>query len=124
MLDSYMLGFKNLFELWSLVLPPAALLELKNLAQRDRRNFQFPDLLWTHIVYDFAVAFHLKTMNRDHLLSALTPLYLGRVASFVMQMNNAEAAKVEARIEELCLCYESEKPYLISRWRWPDRFNP
>ena len=33
-------------------------------------------------------------------------------------------AKVEARVEQLCLRYETEKPYLISRWRWPDRFSP
>jgi glucosylglycerate synthase len=124
MIDSYKLGFKNLFELWSLILPPAALLELKKLAQRGNKDFLFPDILWVHIIYDFAVAFHLKTMNRDHLLSALTPLYLGWVASFVLQMQSADAEQVEARIEELCLSYETEKPYLISRWRWPDRFNP
>jgi glucosylglycerate synthase len=124
MIDSYTLGFKNLFDLWSLILPPAALLELKKLAQRANRDFLFTDLLWVHVVYDFAIAFHLKTMNRDHLLSALTPLYLGWVASFVLQMQSAGAEQVEARIEELCRCYETEKPYLISRWRWPDRFNP
>jgi hypothetical protein len=39
-------------------------------------------------------------------------------------MQSADAAQVEARIEELCLRYETEKPYLMSRWRWPDRFNP
>ena len=124
MIDSYKLGFKNLFELWSLVLPPAALLELKKLTQRPNGDFQFPDLLWSHIIYDFAVAFHLKTMNRDHLLSALTPLYLGWVASFVLQMQEADGSQVDARIEALCLRFEAEKPYLISRWRWPDRFNP
>jgi glucosylglycerate synthase len=124
MIDSYMIGYKNLFELWSMILPPAVLLELKKLAQGADGNFLFPDRLWVHVVYDFAVAFHLKTMNRDHLLSALTPLYLGWVASFVLQMQNEDAARVETRIEELCLCYETEKPYLISRWRWPDRFNP
>jgi glucosylglycerate synthase len=124
MIDSYRLGFRNLFELWSMILPPASLLDLKKLAQGADRDFLFSDMLWVHIVYDFAVAFHLKTMNRDHLLSALTPLYLGWVASFVLQMQNADAAQAESRIEELCLRYESEKPYLISRWRWPDRFNP
>ena len=29
-------------------------------------------------------------------------------------------AQVEQRIEQLCLRYEAEKPYLISRWRWPE----
>jgi glucosylglycerate synthase len=124
MIDSYKLGFKNLFELWSPIIQPASMLELKKLALRPNIDFLFRDTLWTHVVYDFAVAYHLKTMNRDHLISALTPLYLGWVASFVLEMQNADVAQVEARIEELCLRYEAEKPYLISRWRWPDRFNP
>jgi hypothetical protein len=124
MIDSYMLGFKNLFELWSMILSPAALLDLKKLAQRTAGAFSFPDMLWVHVVYDFSVAYHLKTMSRDHLLSALTPLYLGWVASFVLEMQQADASRIEDRIEALCLCYEAEKPYLISRWRWPDRFNP
>jgi hypothetical protein len=86
--------------------------------------FLFPDHVWVRIVYDFAVAHHLRTIARDHLLRALTPLYLGWVASFVIQMQEADAAAVEARIEELCARYEQDKPYLISRWRWPDRFSP
>jgi hypothetical protein len=124
MIDSYDLGFKNLFEIWSRIMPPAALMELKKLARRANGDFRFPDEIWVHVVYDFAVAYHLRTMNRDHLLSALTPLYLGWIASFMLQMQSADAEQVEARIEQLCLRYEAEKPYLISRWRWPDRFNP
>jgi hypothetical protein len=125
MIDSYNLGYKNLFEIWSLIIPPAALVELKKLAQHNTNgDFVLSDTLWVHIIYDFAVAYHFKTMNRDHLLRALTPLYLGWIASFMLQMQNADAAQVEARIEELCLRFETEKPYLISRWRWPDRFSP
>ena len=33
-------------------------------------------------------------------------------------------SEVEQRIEELCLAFESTKSYFVSRWRWPDRFNP
>jgi glucosylglycerate synthase len=35
-----------------------------------------------------------------------------------------DSGQAEDQIEELCMAYESEKPYLISRWRWPDRFTP
>jgi len=27
-------------------------------------------------------------------------------------------------VQQLSMVYEAQKPYLISRWRWPDRFNP
>jgi glucosylglycerate synthase len=122
MIDSLRLGFKNLFEIWSMVLPPGSLLELRKHAQRPPGEFRMADELWARIVYDFAVAPHFRTINRDHLLRAFTPLYLGWVASFVMEMETADAVQVEARIEDLCLRYEAQKPYLISRWRWPDRF--
>ncbi len=122
MIDSLRLGFKNLFEIWSMVLPPGSLLELRKQAQRPPGEFRMADELWARIVYDFAVAHHFRTINRDHLLRAFTPLYLGWVASFVMEMETADATQVEARIENLCLRYEAQKPYLISRWRWPDRF--
>ncbi len=122
MIDSLRLGFKNLFEIWSMVLPPGSLLELRKQAQRPPGEFRMADELWARIVYDFAVAHHFRTINRDHLLRAFTPLYLGWVASFVMEMETADALQAEARIESLCLRYEAQKPYLISRWRWPDRF--
>jgi hypothetical protein len=75
-------------------------------------------------VYDFALGYRLHVMNRSHLLRALTPLYLGWLASFVREMGAASSQDVERRVQQLSLVYEAQKPYLISRWRWPDRFNP
>jgi hypothetical protein len=57
------------------------------------------------------------------LLKAITPLYLGWAASFTREMENAGGAEVERRLERLSLEFEAQKRYLISRWRWPDRFN-
>ena len=124
MIDSYRLGFQNLQEIWALFLPPATLLELKKIARASAGAFTFPDEVWVKTVYDFALGYKLRVINRDHLLRALTPLYLGWVASFVLQMQDAGPEEVERRIEKLCLTYETSKPYLISRWRWPDKFNP
>jgi glucosylglycerate synthase len=30
----------------------------------------------------------------------------------------------EKHIQDLAVAFEADKPYLVSRWRWPDRFNP
>ena len=57
-----------------------------------------------------------RTVAREHLLRALTPLYLGWVASFVLEVQPAGAPEVEERLERLCLTYEAHKPYLIARW--------
>jgi hypothetical protein len=124
MVDSFALGYRNLREIWAIALSPATMLDLKRICQTAPERFQFPDETWVRVVCDFALGYHLRILNRDQLLRALTPLYLGWVASFVIQMNDAGPDEVERRVEQLCLTYEAQKPYLISRWRWPDRFSP
>jgi hypothetical protein len=124
MLESFRLGYQNLQVVWRIVLPPATLLELKRMASHPAEKFQFEDAVWARTIYDFALAHRLRLMDRDHLLRALTPLYLGWLASYLLQVRDSTAAQAQARIETLCRAYEAQKSYLISRWRWPDRFNP
>lgn len=124
MVETFQLGVRNLQEIWGLALPPATLLELTKLSRRPPSEVRMPDDLWARIVYDFALAHRLRTVNPDHLLASMTPLYLAWVASYVREMAESPATSVESRIERLSLAYEAAKPYLVSRWRWPDRFNP
>lgn len=124
MLETFALGFRNLQEVWALVLPPVTLLELKRLSRMGADQFRMPDQLWVRIVYDFALAYRLRTLSRTHLLGALTPLYLGWAASHVLEVSKMRARDAQQRVERLARAYEDEKPYLLSRWRWPDRFNP
>jgi glucosylglycerate synthase len=122
MLDAFRLAYTNLQEIWSLVLPPNTLLGLKRLSASDGGAFRMHDSLWARIVYDFLVAYRLRTINRGHLLGALIPLYLAWVASHVNI--TASGVNPERHIEAVATAFESDKPYLVSRWRWPDRFNP
>jgi hypothetical protein len=124
LIESFMLGAQNLQEVWGLVLPPVALLELKKLARLSPEQFRMPDDLWVRVIYDFALAHRLRTINRNHLLGALTPLYLGWVASYIQDVSEVSPVAAEQRLERLAKAYEENKPYLLSRWRWPDRFNP
>ena len=123
-IESFRLGQRNLDEIWKLVLPPRTLLELKKLASLPESSFRVPDELWASIVYDFALAYHQRTLNREPMLSALVPLFTGWVSSFVSELQDATLADSESRLDRMCSRFESEKPYLISRWRWPDRFSP
>lgn len=122
MLESFRLAYTNLREIWSLVLPPQTLLGLKKLSLLPSEAFRMPDALWARTVYDFILAYRLRTLNRGHLLGALTPLYLAWVASHLNLMQAGTSA--ERHVEETAASFEAEKPYLVSRWRWPDRFNP
>jgi hypothetical protein len=119
--ESFQLGWRNLQELWSAVLPPGRMLELNRLARAPLDKFHMPDALWAHIVYDFAIGYHVRILNADHLLRAMTPLFLGWIASYALE---PEPNSVDARLEELSLAFENAKPYALSRWRWPDRFIP
>ena len=118
LVDGFRLAFSNLREIWSLVLPPQTLLALKKLSVSSPESFSFAPSLWARVVYDFALAFHMRTLNRGHLMGALTPLYLAWVASELREGGS------ESFLEGTASAFEQEKPYLVSRWRWPDRFNP
>ena len=124
LLDSFALGNRELQEIWGLVLPPATLFELRKLSRLPREEFRVPDELWVRIVYDFALAHRLRTINRDHLLKSMTPLYLGWVASYAHGLEMDHFIGPDQRLERLALAFEAGKPYFVSRWRWPDRFNP
>lgn len=124
MVGAFELGHQDLRDLWSEVLPPATLLALKHASRQPAMAFRLDDALWARIVFDFAVGYHVRVMDRTQLLRSMTPLYLGWVAGFVNEVRGLDGAGAEARIDRLCAAFERQKPYLISRWRWPDRFSP
>ncbi|HVN94633.1 MAG TPA: hypothetical protein VMT38_13115 [Terracidiphilus sp.] len=121
MVAAFQLANANLQEIWSLVLPPNSLLQLRRASALDAQNFRMPDNLWARIVYDFLIAYRLRTINRGHLLGALIPLYLAWVAG---HFNVIKAGTPpERHIDAVAAAFEADKPYLVARWRWPDRFN-
>ncbi len=122
MIQAFRLAYTNLQEIWSLVLPPNSLLGLKRLSLTEGAAFRMSETLWARIVYDFLLAYRLRTINRGHLLGALIPLYLAWVASHINA--SASGADPEEHIDAMAAAFANEKPYLVARWRWPDRFNP
>jgi glucosylglycerate synthase len=123
MAESFRSAYLNLQEIWSLVLPPQSLLALKKLSLAPPESFLMPADLWARVVYDFVLAYHLRTINRGHLLGALTPLYLAWVTSH-LRRSAGDAALSSQHVEETASAFAAEKPYVVARWRWPDRFNP
>jgi hypothetical protein len=117
LVEGFRIGYGNLHEIWALVLPPQTLLGLKRMSRLPTEEFALPDALWVRIVYDYVLAHRLRTINRGHLMGSLTPLYLAWVASHIM-------ASGSALPDALPRAFDADKPYLVSRWRWPDRFNP
>lgn len=123
LIRSFRLGYRELRDIWTYVLPPRTIVELRKLSEAPVERFDFDDRLWATIIYDFAFGYAMRVMPRDHLLRSLTPLYNGWLASFARQMQGATVGDVEERVDRLCLAFEAEKRYLISRWRWPERLR-
>lgn len=123
LIDSFKLGFRNLEEVWRIALPPISVFELQRLTRLSPAEFSMPDDLWARIVYDFAVAWHVRRIGRTHLMGAMTSLYLGWVASYVRKVSQLSAGETELRLEQVAQAFETNKPYFVSRWRWPDRVS-
>ncbi len=124
LVEAFGLGRRDLLPVWGAVLPPNTLYALRRLQVDPPEALRFPDALWARVVYDFAVGWRTKAMDRPQLLRSMTPLYMGWLAGFVNEVGPVDRLAKEERVEVLCRAFEAEKPYLISRWRWPDRFTP
>ncbi|MGZ5498737.1 MAG: glycosyltransferase [Candidatus Aminicenantales bacterium] len=117
MIEMFRMGVRDLDAFYNSFLPGDTLGFLRALAaQRDVKTFSYPDREWVRTVMSFALACHHKAVRREHIIKSLTPLYLGKVASFVIENWDCTADEVERRLEELCLAFEKGKGYLVERW--------
>jgi glycosyltransferase involved in cell wall biosynthesis len=117
MLKLFREGLLNLRDIWLDILGAGDLKEVERLAALDDAAFRFPLGLWSRIIYDYALAFHLRKLPREHLLKSLLPLYVGKTASFILEVEPMAPHEAEAEIEKLCLEFESGKEYLLTRWK-------
>jgi hypothetical protein len=119
MLREFRRGSEELGEVWSLCLQPGTLAEIRKLAAATTPGgtFHLDDRLWARVILEFSWAYRTNPLLQGQLLRSLTPLYLGRVASFVKETETLVSHEVENRIEKLCLAFEELKPYLISLWQ-------
>jgi hypothetical protein len=119
MASAFQRGCRELGEIWALALEKdtfAAVRRLGCCLPEGTEPFHLDDELWARVVLDFACAYKKHPMSRGMILRSFTPLYLGRVASFVRETETLVAAEVEEKIEQLCLTFHNLKPDLIAQW--------
>ena len=83
----------------------------------ERSGFNFPDETWARVVYDMAVAHHERRLPTGTLVTALIPVYFGRVASLMIETRDLTTDQAEAFVERQARAFELAKPYLLERWR-------
>ena len=123
LIEAFRFGLRELGDIWTWVLPPRTIVDLRKLLDCPAGGFRLDDELWARVVYDFAVGFHLRTVAREHLLRSLVPLYSGWLASYISQVGKAGPDAADLRVETLAKAFETQKSYLIARWRWPERLR-
>jgi glycosyltransferase involved in cell wall biosynthesis len=117
MLKMFREGLANLAEIWGEILGAGDFSEVERLALQTDETFHFPIALWTRVVYDYALAFHNKLLPVEHLIKSMTPLYIGKTASFIITVKDMGQQEAEAEIEKLCMEFENAKEYLASNWK-------
>jgi len=117
MLEKFRLGAHELGPIWENILSRDTIDFLTGLADTPKEDFHMPDSIWVDIIYSFALAAHRKVIHKEHLLKSLTPLYIGRTASFVIETWEASGSEVEEKINKLCEEYWRSKRSFSERWQ-------
>jgi len=117
MIQAFQRGLRDLLPLWEQALSPDTLQDLYPLGSPGVTDFRFSMDLWVRVIYDMLLAFHYRIFYWRHLLKALVPLYLGRLASLIMETEKGSEAEVEESTQLLCQRFVALKPYLAERWR-------
>ena len=122
--ESFRSAYRDLHGVWEEVLPPLSIMQWRRLTTVSQDAFRVSDTVWARTLYDFAMGHRLRVIPRPDLLRAMTPLYLAWLASFVLETQGAQAEEIDARLARVRTAFEQEKRYLVSQWRWPERFKP
>ena len=109
-------GLRDLQDVWQPILDEADLACLSQLANGEPEAFRFPDDLWVRVIYAFARAYRHRVIERSQLVRSILPLYMGRVASWVIETWSSDAAAVDQRIERLRERFEAGKPLFRLGW--------
>ncbi|MBW1646200.1 MAG: glycosyl transferase family 2 [Deltaproteobacteria bacterium] len=116
MIAKFNRGLEEYGDLYREVLAPQVHAKLLEVADMTGEQIDFPKVLWTKIIYDYAVHYQ-QAADREALLHSLIPLYYGYTSSFVHETENLDDYQAEEVVEQLCDVYEDTKPYLLERWR-------
>jgi len=115
--EMYVRGIGELESVFHSILTAETLGKLQQIAGLREEEFQYPADLWVRTVYEFAASYYKSVINRDHIVQALAPLFRGRAFTFVSENRNTTAGQVADSIENLCLEFEKQKPYLLELWK-------
>jgi hypothetical protein len=109
-------GYRQFSPVWHATFSEevSRVLEEARLAPAERLSI--PVEAWVKLLYELAAKFHRMPDHRMKMLSVMTPLYLGRIASFINQTREMTSFEAETVVEEQARVFEEHKDYLLAHW--------
>jgi hypothetical protein len=117
----FKIGYEHFGVLWRRIFLPRSFQMIKQASTLPAARFTFEVDTWVNILYELASTFHRWPHNRYKLLEIATPLYYGRVASFVNRTWEMDSIQAEKMVEQQAQAFEDKKEFLIRMWERPFR---
>ncbi len=115
--EMFVEGFDKYYGLWEQVYGPMVVPKLQEIRSMGLQHFSFPTQTWLTILFDSAAAYRrMPPGERLNLLDGLLPLYLGKVLSYVKKTERMSLQQAEEHIENECMMFEENKPYITKVW--------
>jgi glycosyltransferase involved in cell wall biosynthesis len=114
--EKFISGMRSDWNLYSSVISNENLNKLEEVVDLPVGGFEFPAGLWAKIIYDFAISYRNRSMDRHELVRAMIPLHYGKTLSFVTETHAMNNQQVEEFIEDQCVQFEKAKSYLVEKW--------
>lgn len=116
MVKEFKEGMRLFGVLWKEIFSSEVFAALERANTLKPEEFLFPTEIWAKLLYELAAKYHHIHEHRMKLLTLMTPLYLGRVASFVTRTKDMTSHEAESVVEEQAEIFEEQKDYLIRLW--------
>ncbi len=115
--EMFVEGFDKYYGLWKLLYGPIVAPKLQEIRSIGLQHFSFPTQTWLTILFESAAAYRcMSPVERKNLLDGLLPLYLGKVLSYVKKTERMSLQQAEEYIENECMMFEENKPYIVKVW--------
>ncbi len=120
--EKFIDDFDKYSRLWEHVYGPITARKLQEIRSIGFQHFSFPTQTWMTILFDTAVAYRgMSPSEKKDLVDGLLPLYVGKVLSYVKKTWRMSLQQAEEYIENECMMFEENKPYLIKMWTKEER---
>jgi len=110
-------GMRLFGSVWKQIFSAEVFAALETAFAKEPAQFMMPIEVWVKLLYELAAKYHHLTDHRMKMLGVMTPLYLGRVASFINRTKDMTSREAEAVVEEQAESFEEHKGYLVDLWQ-------